>query len=719
MAKQLLIDIKAVDNLSPQVRAMVGNMLVMGDASVQAEKKASTSFERIVKSALSLKGLLVGLAATIGAGFGVRAAWAGLNDAAAQMDHIGDEAGRLGIAVEQLSSLKYTADIANVSFESLADGIFKAQRGIGEFTTTGGGKASEALKLLNVQLRDSAGHIRQMDELLPEFVDSLNAIPDTNRRNFLAAKIFGDGPEFIRLLAEGGARLRAINQEARALGVVFSPEQIAVANAFRDSIDRVRNAWFGLRAAVLVRVGPDLTEILNRAASAIAAAPQVAGTLVHNIAAAFGTGPESAEAAGKLQAWVESMGGVVVSSLKLAAVGIMAGGLAIFRIVIDVIGRDAMERITKWSAFTGETYLKGVANGIKGHPMIEEAFGATFDKINEQSKSVNDRVKELAGSFTSDVAPAVAAAMAMVRGEVAKAAGDFAAATDALTGLSAAMANTRINTLPDRFKAKPGGAPEEKLDWMRGAIQGFEEFKLKADDAFGFARQAAGQLAESGVDGLTTALVDAASGVKSLGAAFQQFGQQTLRMLSEMITKMLIFRLISGIAGSFAGGVPQLAGDESDFFANRGGIAPQRFAGGGLVRAMLTPGEAILPPGSFDPSWLHAANKMARGGMLVPGPDVNADIVPALLRPGTGVLTRSAVSRMARGGLAGDAGGGISSGGGGWGGVNVVNNFHINGGGTPSSETLAMLKKAAMDGVREGLRNHPGMREQIREIARG
>lgn len=722
MSKQIVIDIKALDHLSAPVRGMMGDLLRMGDASIKMEKDATSSFKKIMGSVISVRGMIVGLIGTAAAGFGAAALWKGLVGTAEQMDRIGDEAIRLGMGVEQLSQLKYTADLANVSFESLANGIFTAQKNIGTFVVTGSGRAAPALRALGVPLRDANGQVRQMTELLPDFIDALNAIPDINKRNFLASKLFGDGPEFIRLLAEGGDRLRAFNSEAKALGVVFTPEQIKKANEFRDSLDRVSAAWFGVRAAAVVRASPALTDLLNAAAPRIAAIPEMVENLFGNIRDALSDGPNRKAARDKFSEFFGSLGDLAWAGIKGVGLVTIAAGSEVGALVVKTIFRKLMgygaDAIT--DLMVGYTAM--VDTGVKilaaRSPQMAKAVRAVFPLatgfaeelrdgmmgLADDAETTSQAVKRVAGTMDQDLVPTVRRVMTDMRGEIDATSERFLTSADSIVGWTKAMARTSIPKLPDRPKqlVVEDTRRDWTGEWIDGLTQGLTDFKDKARETFELGRSMALSFADSMTDDLTSAIVDVAGGVRSLKDAMRELGASTLRMLSEMIVKFLLLRAVTGFfsapsvtAGSVGsiggtggvGGAASFGGAGAGVFANTGGvILPgriERFARGGISRgiaALLTPREMIVSPEGVrkNPDVLARINRGERidlglGGLgkyaamligsaslsaaagpvvngkdfaygaLVPGPNVNQDIVPARLPAGAGVISRKGV----------------------------------------------------------------------------
>lgn len=212
-----------------------------------------------------------------------------------------------------------------------------------------------------------------------------------------------------------------------------------------------------------------------------------------------------------------------------------------------------------------------------------------------------------------------------------------------------------------------------------GLSEGFRQATESVSDFGRIGTEVAYNMTTSFSSGLTQAIFDFVSGTESAGKAFGKFALQFLASTAQMIVQMLILRAVMGALG--------------------GGTAPATANTGGLVT-----GTGI--------------RKYAGGG-FVNGPNVNRDMVPAMLTPGEYVVSRRGVRNndpatlryMNMGGQVTPAGGGAAAAGGG-----VVVNQHVQlqGSGSPSPNTLAQLKQATMQGVLEALKTSPSFKSTLR-----
>ena len=116
---------------------------------------------------------------------------------------------RTGMSVESLSELKHAAEEADVSFQSLQDGVFRAQR-------TRPGRAFEDL------------------------ADEVMSAGDAGEQAAKAYEIFGrQGKDLLPLLKQGSAGIKRQREEARKLGLVMSQESAEAAAELSDQFGAI------------------------------------------------------------------------------------------------------------------------------------------------------------------------------------------------------------------------------------------------------------------------------------------------------------------------------------------------------------------------------------------------------------------------------------------------------------------------------------------------
>lgn len=694
MAKQLSITVRAVDQASGVLRKVAADTFRVGDVAVRTTRMIAAPVRALIGSLTSVRTLIAG---TLGV-LAVRRLAGSFNAATRELDEMAKASQRLGIGIETFSSLKFTADLANVSFEQLQTGIETAQRNLGQFVATGGGRAADAIRLLGVRVRDVNGGVRDMADLIPEIADAVNAVPDAGRRGFLVQRIFGEsGSDFLNLLAEGGDRLRQLNAQARALGAIISPEQAAVAEAYRDAISRVQAAWLGLRARLLEQVGPTLTELTNKLASFIAAVPEMVGNLMTSVRTALAGGPDGEGARQLLGAMVASWGSVLLASIKglgrIAVAGVMS--------VLDIVLGQTDGRLDMWFESKARELPHQAAilinSVLKELSLFDRDLRIYQGRIDASRTEIEliraDSVRMLAAlrsqgvfgiSFDTDF-PRLAEATRLARDEMAAAGQAAFTATDQVLGFVEALSRAAI---PELISRPTGGKNITNFDYWQDVVDGWEEgwesWLRGARDGLTHGLQLANGVANALSSGLSTAINGVIQGTKNLGAAFREFASSTLKRISELIVQMLVFRGLASAIGFFAP------------------------AGGGGDALLTLPGTAFARLGKVFQGGRVTA--LAAGGILAGGAVVDRPTVFPMAR-GVGLmgeagpeavlpLRRAADGRL---GVEASAGGALS----------VTINVTVRGGGDPRGTGQAVGREAA-EVFLSALERNPTLRERTR-----
>jgi hypothetical protein len=180
-------------------------------------------------------------------------------------DEIANTAQRLGLTTDSFQALAYAANQANVPQEEFTGAMSKFSKGIGE-AAAGTGEALVGFNSLKISLRDGHGKLKSMESLLPEVADKLADLKNQNIKNAIAAKLFGrEGAKLNGIFVDGAQGLEKMRAEAKRVGAVMTPEQIASAQEFDSGLKSitatllmVRNVIGSALAPVLLELGKNL-----------------------------------------------------------------------------------------------------------------------------------------------------------------------------------------------------------------------------------------------------------------------------------------------------------------------------------------------------------------------------------------------------------------------------------------------------------------------------
>ena len=221
-----------------------------------------------------------GMAAAAGiAGIGI--AGAGILKLAGDVSKLGDELDEMssatGVSVENLSTLKYAADISGSSLDGLKVGLkalsknaLEAFEGMQKGSAELSGDA-KVWSELGIQITDTSGRLRPAYELFLASADALKGVTGDTERAALAQKVFGKSAmDLLPLLREGSGGIQEMQQRARELGGEFSAQAAKDAAQYQDAIAQLSVAMGGLGKGIAVELIPTLTTLAGGLADIIA-----------------------------------------------------------------------------------------------------------------------------------------------------------------------------------------------------------------------------------------------------------------------------------------------------------------------------------------------------------------------------------------------------------------------------------------------------------------
>jgi hypothetical protein len=160
--------------------------------------------------------------------------------AASYANEIDKMSQRTGIAASQLEELRYVADQLGVSFSSVESGIDAFRRRLGQFEG-GTSEAAMAAEKLGINVRDSAGNMRSMNDLFPDVLARLRMISNETERSYMAIQLFGRGAsQLTPLLKASSTQVAELSARAHELGLVMDDAAREDLVAFHDAMGELR-----------------------------------------------------------------------------------------------------------------------------------------------------------------------------------------------------------------------------------------------------------------------------------------------------------------------------------------------------------------------------------------------------------------------------------------------------------------------------------------------
>ena len=223
----------------------------------QAEQGISDFDGKATALADKLKKFVAPAAIAAGAAFAANM----VRNVANTADELAKLSQRTGIAVEDLSRLRYAANLSGVSSEGMTQALTRLSRGMSD-AANGTGEAMRAFQAMGVEVKNQDGTLRSQREVLADIADRFASYEDGAQKSALAQQIFGrSGAELIPLLNGGAAGLQAMADESDRLGNTMDGNTARAAELFNDNITRLQTQMRSFSVAVGNAVIPTLAQM--------------------------------------------------------------------------------------------------------------------------------------------------------------------------------------------------------------------------------------------------------------------------------------------------------------------------------------------------------------------------------------------------------------------------------------------------------------------------
>lgn len=158
-----------------------------------------------------------------------------------------------GISTETLAGLEIAAERSGVRFDEVAGGLEDFGEVLFDFSL-GGGRAKEALELLDIEVKNVDGSFRETDTVLREVLEGMVGVEDQATKNAIAQQLFGDAGNRLNAILSDGS-LEEYVDVAERFGTVVDDEAVAATEEWNRAI-----AGFSV---VLRGASSDVVEFVN------------------------------------------------------------------------------------------------------------------------------------------------------------------------------------------------------------------------------------------------------------------------------------------------------------------------------------------------------------------------------------------------------------------------------------------------------------------------
>lgn len=137
-----------------------------------------------------------------------------------------------GFTVEELQKLKYAAELVDVSYETMIGSIQKLTKQMAS--------ENEAFDKLGVSIKNQDGTLRSAVDVWYDTIEALGKIENETERDALSMELFGKSAmEMAGIVDDGGAKLKALGEEAETAGLIMSGDAVKGAGEFNDGLKKL------------------------------------------------------------------------------------------------------------------------------------------------------------------------------------------------------------------------------------------------------------------------------------------------------------------------------------------------------------------------------------------------------------------------------------------------------------------------------------------------
>lgn len=244
---------KSLSESGGLVSKFAGNMAAVQAVAAQGMQKAGGGFAGIALNGLSR---VAGMAGIVGA-----ATIALANNTARAANEFNQMSASAGMSAQDLTKLAYAFNVGGVATQDLAQGLKGLAVKMNE-AASGNAGAQDTFKALGVEITDTSGKLRPIQEVLLDVAEAFKRMPDGAQKSALAVKLMEEaGLKMIPVFNNGAEAIKQLGAEAEKLGLVFTKEQIAAAKEWEENVFRLKAAGSGLAREVGNEVVPQLARL--------------------------------------------------------------------------------------------------------------------------------------------------------------------------------------------------------------------------------------------------------------------------------------------------------------------------------------------------------------------------------------------------------------------------------------------------------------------------
>jgi len=178
-----------------------------------------------------------------------------------RIDAIGKEAQKTGIGVEAFSGLILSAELADVSMQTLSTSLGKLSKNMVE-TSQGTGEAQKTFEALGISVTNTDGTLKTADKVLIELADKFAKSSDGAIKTAAAIALLGrSGKELIPFLNAGAEGLEEMRATAERMGLTINENTRFQVERFNDNLKILGKTQEGITNLVIQGIIPALVRL--------------------------------------------------------------------------------------------------------------------------------------------------------------------------------------------------------------------------------------------------------------------------------------------------------------------------------------------------------------------------------------------------------------------------------------------------------------------------
>ena len=185
-----------------------------------------------------------------------------VKDVAEYADQLKTLSDQTGVSIQTLQGWDYASELIDTDFNAMTDSLKKLERTMAS--------SPDTFKQLGVEILDASGHMRNAEDVFYDTIDALRNINNATEQDQMAMAVFGkSASELTGVINAGSEGLKQYQNEAQALGIILSDDDVMAASQAKDAFDKLSAS---LNAAKM-KIGAELAPVLTVIANAISQIP--------------------------------------------------------------------------------------------------------------------------------------------------------------------------------------------------------------------------------------------------------------------------------------------------------------------------------------------------------------------------------------------------------------------------------------------------------------